>query len=441
MAARIGIGLVGCGVVGEALARMLLEQRAEIAARTGLEFELRHVVVRDPAKRRGVQLPGGVVGPDTAAMLADRDVRIVVELMGGTDRAREMVLSALSSGKDVVTANKALLAVHGREVFAAARAAGRCVAFEAAVAGGIPLIESVRRGLIGNDIEAAYGILNGTCNYILTRMLDNNASYAHALAEAQRLGYAEADPTLDVDGTDSAHKLTILASIAMRRSCELARVRVSGIAGIELIDLASGRELGYVCKLLATARQYEDGLDLTVEPTFVPKEHPLAAVAGPFNAVSVYGSAAGHTFYYGRGAGGAPTASAVLSDMIEVASGNAGRVFAQLAVLPDQTPPPAYRPAGETVARHYLRIGLADRPGGIGRIASTLGAEGISIATITQHEPPRNGGVHVVPVIVTTHPVKRCAVDRAIRSMTAVDGVVSRPVCIPVFSDPGGGAG
>lgn len=438
---RIGIGLMGCGVVGEEVARILLEEQRELCARTGMGIDLRHVVVRDRSKARKVKLPGGVLSGDASAMLADPQTQIVVELMGGTDSARDVTLRAFRAGKDVVTANKAMLAVHGREVFAAARAAGRCVAFEAAVAGGIPLIESVRRGLIANEIEAAYGILNGTCNYILTRMLDNSASYAHALGEAQRLGYAEADPTLDVDGTDSAHKLTILASIAMRRSCELSRVRVSGIAGIELIDLTSGQELGYVCKLLASVRRYDDGIDMTVEPTFVPGAHPLAAVSGPFNAVSVYGSAAGHTFFYGRGAGGLPTASAVISDIVDVATGNAGRVFSQLAVLPDQTPPPNYRQTGETVARHYLRIGLLDRPGGIGRIASTLGGQGISIATITQHEPPKNGGVHVVPVIVTTHPVKRSAVDRAIGAMTGVEGVVARPVCIPVFSDPIGAAG
>lgn len=436
MTTRIGIGLVGCGTVGECVARILTEGASELGARSGLEFELRHVVVRDAGKKRRLSLPAGVVAQDPAAMLADPQTHILVELMGGTLDARKVTLAALQAGKDVVTANKALLAERGREVFAAARSAGRCVAFEAAVAGGIPLMEAVRRGLIANDIEAAYGILNGTCNYILTRMLDNHASYAHALEEAQRLGYAEADPTLDVDGTDSAHKLTILASIAMRRSCELSRVRAGGITGIELIDLDAGQELGYVCKLLAAARRYDDGIDLTVEPTFVPLSHPLAAVKGPFNAVSIYGSAAGHTFYYGRGAGGMPTASAVISDIVEVATGNARRTFEQLVVLPDQTATPVYRPAGETVARHYLRIGLMDRPGGIGRIASTLGAERISIATITQHEPPRNGGVHTVPVIVTTHPVKRSAIDRAIGAMAGVDGVVGQPVCIPVFEDP-----
>ncbi len=438
MANQIGVGILGFGTVGQAVARILLEDATALEARIGLRLELRHVVARDLTKPREVALHPGVLSDDSAAMLADDSTHIVVELIGGVTDARTLTFSALKAGKDVVTANKALLATAPREVFAAARSANRCIAFEASVAGGIPIIESVRRGLIANRIDAVHGILNGTCNYILTRMLDERVGYPEVLAEAQRLGYAEADPTLDVDGADSAHKLAILASIAMRQSCKLDRVQVDGITSIELIDLAAGQELGYVCKLLASARRFDDGLELSVGPTFVPRDHPLAAVAGPFNAISVYGSAAGHAFFYGRGAGGMPTASAVVSDLIDTALGNARRTFEQLVVLPDQTPPATYRAAGESIARHYLRIGLLDRPGGIGRIAAALGAEGISIATITQHEPPRNGATHIVPVIVTTHPVKRIAIDRAVAAMTTIKGVVSRPVCIGMLDDATG---
>lgn len=434
MADRIGIGILGFGTVGQAVARILLDDAAAMEARTGLRLELRHVVARDLTKPRELTLPADVLSADPSRMFSDCKTQIVVELIGGVDRAKELIRAALQAGKDVVTANKALLATAPREVFSAARAAGHCIAFEASVAGGIPIIESVRRGLVANRIDAVHGILNGTCNYILTRMLDDGISYAEVLADAQRLGYAEADPTLDVDGIDSAHKLTILASIAMRQSCELDRVHVEGITSIELIDLEEGRDLGYVCKLLASARRHDDGLEMTVAPTFVSRGHPLAAVSGPFNAISVYGSAAGHAFFYGRGAGGMPTASAVISDIVDTAIGNTRRTFEQLVVLPDQTPPATYRPVGESIARHYLRIGLLDRPGGIGRIAAALGAEGISIATITQHEPPRNGATHIVPVIVTTHPVKLINVNRAVSAMARIEGVVGRPVCIPVLA-------
>jgi homoserine dehydrogenase len=253
MPTDLGIAIAGCGTVGAALAKMLLEGGHALTARTGLRFELRHVIVRDAAKSRGIFLSPGLVATDESKALADPQVKVFVELIGGADRARDLTLAALAAGKDVVTANKALLAHHGAELFAAARRAGRCIAFEAAVAGGVPLIESIRRGLIANEIDAVYGILNGTCNFILTRMLENQASYAHALAEAQRLGYAEADPRLDVDGIDSAHKLAVLASIATRRACALDKIPVIGISNVDLIDLTAAVELGYACKLLARA--------------------------------------------------------------------------------------------------------------------------------------------------------------------------------------------
>ena len=414
------------------MARMLVVDADALAARTGLRFEMRQILVRDAKKSRATVSPA-LITTDAAKLFADPQVKIFVELIGGTDRARELILAALSAGKDVVTANKALLAHHGAELFSAARGTGRCIAFEAAVCGGVPLIESVRRGLVANEIDAVYGILNGTCNFILTRMLEHRASYAHALTEAQRLGYAEADPRLDVEGIDSAHKLAVLASLAMRRSCALDRIPVAGIADIDLVDLTAAHELGYACKLLAIARRCDEGLELSVRPTFIPLAHPLANVGGPFNAVSVYGSAVGHTLFYGRGAGGMPTASAVLSDIVDVATGNAGRTFAQLAVLPDQTPSPTYRSAGETIAPHYLRINLLDRPGGIGRIATALGAEGISIASIIQREPPHAADGGIVPVIVTTHPAKHEAVERALAAVATFDAVVGKPVCIPML--------
>lgn len=435
MIPTVGIGILGCGAVGTQVARILLTEGDELARRCGIQFQLRHVVVRNLAAPRDVALSPGVLSNDPRRILADPQTHVVIELAGGATLAREFILAALATGKHVVTANKALLALHGREIFAAARAARTCVAFEAAVAGGIPLIESVRRGLVANRIDTIVGILNGTSNFILTRMLENNASYAHALAEAQRLGYAEADPTLDVEGIDAAHKLTILASLGMRCAVEFGRVATRGISGIQLGDLTAADELGYACKLLAIARNDAAGMDLSVQPAFVPKTHPLAAVHGPFNAVSVYGHHVGHTFYFGRGAGGEPTASAVIADLIDVALGNAARIAERLAVLPDVCPPPAYRPPGESVSPFYIRLGLSDQPGGIGRIATALGEESISIATIVQHEPPQTRSAAAVPVIVTTHPAQERAVRDALEKIARLDVVLERPISIRILDD------
>jgi len=435
MTQRIGIGLVGCGSVGSAVATLLLSQRKALAARTGLDLELRHVVVRDPAKKRAVDLQRDVLTNNAEDLFTDDQTHIVVELIGGVDVAEDLIRRALRSGKDVVTANKALLAVAGGELFSAARQAGRCIAFEAAVGGGIPLIESILRGLIANEIDAVFGILNGTCNYILTRMLAAGIGYTEALSEAQRLGLAEADPTLDVDGTDTTHKLAILASLAMRKACRFEQVNVRGIRDLEVTDLLAGDELGYVCKLLAIARHHDDGLDLTVQPTFIRKTHPLASVTGPFNAVSVYGHAVGHTLFYGRGAGGMPTASAVVADIVDVASGNAGRTFSQFAVLGDQTPPATYRPAGENESPFYLRVGLLDRPGGMGKIATLLGRQGISIASLVQHEPHETQAAGGVPVVVTTRPAKDRRIQTAIAAINSLEVVTGGVVCIPVLDE------
>ncbi len=431
----IGIGLIGCGVVGSEVARILLQESNDLVARTGLTLELRHVLVRDKAKPRAVDLPAGLLRDTIEPLLNDDLTSIIVELAGGEDGAKGMALSALGAGKNLVTANKSLLANHGPELFAAARRANQCIAFEAAVAGGIPLIESIRRGLVANRIDAIFGILNGTCNYILTKMLDDTASFAHALAQAQRLGYAEQDPTLDVDGTDSAHKLAVLTSIAMRQQCRPDQIRTRGISDIALTDLVAADELGYACKLLAIARRHNGELELCVQPTFVPQSHPLAAVGGPFNAVSVYGSNVGHTLFYGPGAGGRATASAVVADIIDVAIGNALRTFEHLAATPDQTQPAAIRPAGGNESPFYVRVGLVDRPGGIGRIATLMGEQDISIATIVQHEPAEERSSGIVPVVVTTHTVKESRVWQALSLMEPLDIVVDKPVCIPLLNE------
>jgi len=432
---KVGISLVGCGAVGSGVLRILEREGEALSQRTGLRFEVRRVLVRDPKKPRDVSLPSDVFCFDPEALFGDAGCEIIIEAAGGLDIGRTGIECGVAAGKDVVTANKALLALHGSELFAVAREAGRCIAFEASVAGGIPVIQAVRRGLIGNRIDAIYGILNGTCNFILTTMLAQRVPYEIALQEAQRLGYAEADPTLDVGGMDSAHKLAILASIAMRERCEFERIQIRGVAELAVDDLLAARELGYVCKLLASATHHDDGLDMEVQPTFVAMTHPLASVMGPFNAVSVYGDAVGHTLYYGRGAGGVATASAIVADLVDVATGNARQTFYGLRVLPDQTQPPRYRPAGENASRYYIRIDLKDRPGGIGKVASCLGEHGINIAAVMQHEHRTDRGDGTVPVIVTTRMAKKRVIEDALEEMAYIEDVVGTPVAIPVFNE------
>jgi len=430
-----GVALIGWGTVGQGVLALLRDRRDELAGRTSVRFELRHVIDKDLTTPRDVPAPPEVLGDDYARVLADEQTHAVVELVGGTGAAKQIILEALAAGKDVVTANKALLAHHGRELFAAARRAGRCIAFEASCGGGIPLVESIRRGLAANRITALYGILNGTCNYILTSMLDRGIDYADALAEAQQHGYAEADPTLDVSGTDAAHKLTILASIAFGTAVDLERVEVAGIDCLELTDLTAARELGYRMKLLAIGERDETGVALRVHPALVPVDHPLASVAGPFNAVSVYGDAAGHTLYYGRGAGRMPTASAVVADLIDVAIGNAGRTFERLHVLPDVTEAPAYRAAEQIESRYYVRIMLPDQPGMMAQVTRVFGDHQISLSAVAQHEVDEHQPGRIVPVVVTTHHTPGGTMQRALRELKQLEVVAAEPVCVPVVDE------
>src|SRR5439155_1879749 len=322
--------LIGCGTVGGGVARLRLEHRERLAARAGRPLVLRRVVVRDRAKPRSVALPGELVTTDLRSVLTDPDVQVAVELVGGVEWARQAVFELLEAGKDVVTANKALLALHGAEVFECARRHGRAIAFEASVAGGVPIIAALAQGLAANQIVALQGILNGTCNFILTRMSEQGQSYAEALAEAQRHGYAEADPTLDVDGTDSIHKLVILAQIAFGVAVPPQALDRRGITEIQEIDIRYAGELGYTIKLLAEAWLDQQQLALHVSPVLLRHQTPLAQVRGAYNAIHVVGDAVGDTLYYGQGAGPMPTASAVVADLIDMAGGRAQRTFQSL---------------------------------------------------------------------------------------------------------------
>ena len=429
----VKIALIGLGTVGSGVARILLEKAENISRKTSLRLELAHVVDTDLTRPRPVKLPAGLLHDNLDKVLSDDTVSIAVELVGGTTIAAEITKKLLQSGKDVVTANKALLAERGPEIYAVARQHQRCVAFEASCCGGIPVIGAIRTGLAANTVNAMYGIVNGTCNYILTAMTKDAAQYSTALKEAQQAGFAEADPTLDVNGADSAHKLAILAGLAFGRTVNYYDIPVQGIDKIDLADINYGREMGYVMKLLAIAEQNEKGLSLRVHPAFVDHDHPLAQVSGSFNAVSIFGDAVGHTSYYGRGAGMMPTASAVVADIIDVAQGKAGRFFAAAPGLGRDAEPAALCPAEEISSRFYLRLSVADQPGVIAQIGKVLGDRNISISGVLQHE---GKSAHHVPVVIMTHLARQGDMDQALQELTKLPVVKEDAVCIHVVTPP-----
>ncbi|MFB3891460.1 MAG: homoserine dehydrogenase [Phycisphaerae bacterium] len=433
---RTGVAIVGCGTVGGAVATLLMRDQPILRARVGPVLELRHIVDVNFDNARRLGLDESLFRKDLDDALRDGAVGVVVELVGGTTFAREVIARSVTAGRHVVTANKALLAHHGCELWAQARKAGVCIAFEASCGGGIPIIRALYDGLIANRIDALYGIVNGTCNYILTSMTQRGASYADALAEAQKAGLAEADPTLDVAGIDSAHKLAILASLAFGRQVDFESIPVEGIDSLQISDVVTGGELGYVVKLLAIAQRQGDGLSLRVRPVFISKEHPLAWVSGPFNAISVYGHATGHTMYYGRGAGGGPTSSAVVADLVSVATGTAQRAFEQLRIWPDQSPRANQLPIEAVRSRYYLRMMAQDRPGVLGQIATILGRHGISISAVLQHERQASGGAsNGVPVIITTHQAVEGDVRRALAEVDALEAIKGKSTCIGIADE------
>jgi homoserine dehydrogenase len=430
-----GVAIVGCGTVGGATATLLTRDAPLLAERLGAGLELRHVVDVDFSHARELGLDEKLFREDLSEALADEQVGVVAELIGGTDVARKVTEQSLRAGKHVVTANKALLAHHGAELLALARECGVCIGFEASCGGGIPIVRALTDGLIANRIDALFGIVNGTCNYILTEMTQQGAAYADALAQAQAGGLAEADPTLDVSGVDSAHKLAILAALAFARKMDFDAIPVEGIDTLRALDVGYGQELGYVIKLLAIAQRRSDGLSLRVRPAFISREHPLAWVSGPFNAVSVYGHATGHTMYYGRGAGDMPTGSAVVSDIAAIAMGTTARQFERLALWPDQAAPADQLPAEAIRSRYYLRMMAEDRPGVLAQIADILGRHDISIRSVLQHEPPAAAADEGVPVVITTHTAVEGGLRKAIAEVDALDVIKADTVCIGIVDE------
>ena len=432
---HIKIGLAGFGTVGSGVAKILLEKADAIKDRTGIRLELARVVDLDTTSSRPVELPTGLLSDDMEAMLGDDSIDIAVELIGGTGVAKDIQLKMLTAGKDVVTANKALLAKHGNELYDCAHKNNRCIAFEASCAGGIPIISAIRTGLAANRIDALYGIVNGTCNYILSNMTEAGMDFKTALAQAQQKGYAEADPTLDINGGDSAHKLAIMASIAFGYEIKLEDIYVEGIENVHIDDIRYAGEMGYVLKLLAIGqRDDDDRVLLRVHPSFISKENALARVNGPFNAVSVFGDAVGETMYYGRGAGMMPTASAVVADIIEVACGNSKTTFRQQKIKPRQDIASLIELIGNLTCRFYLRIMAKDEAGVFARYGKILGDHNISISGALQHEGI--GPDNTVPVVIVTHLTQQKNMFAALVDLAQTDLLSVDPVCIRIVDIP-----
>jgi len=431
----VKVGIVGFGTIGCGVAKLLTENADSIAARTGLRLELACVVDTDTTSERPVKLPEGVLTDDLSSLLNDNTIGIGVETVGGTDIAKDIQLRMLEAGKDVVTANKALLAEHGNELYRAAHKYGRCIAFEASCAGGIPIVSAIRTGLSANNITAMYGIVNGTCNYILSNMTSKNEDFYEALAQAQEKGYAEADPTLDVSGGDSAHKLAILGSIAFGCEIALEDIFVEGIDGISKDDIRYGTEMGYCLKLLAIGQKdAQNRISLRVHPCFIARENSLARVEGPFNAVSIFGSAVGQVMYYGRGAGMMPTASAVVSDIIDVALGNSATTFRQLNMRSRSETAPFIEKIDNIVSRFYIRIMCKDKPGVIAQWSKVLADNQISISGAIQHED--TGPDNTVPVVIATHTTMQKNITAALEGMEKLDVIGGKPVCIRIVDIP-----
>ncbi len=419
----VKIGLLGLGTVGGGVTHVLARNAEEISRRAGREILISHAAARNldttTARTAGIKLTG-----EALEVVNDPDISIIVELLGGYEPARSLVLRALANGKHVVTANKALIAKHGNEIFAAAQAAGTMVGFEAAVAGGIPIIKAIREGLAGNRLEWVAGIINGTANFILTEMRDKGRDFPDVLAEAQALGYAEADPTFDVEGIDAAHKLTILASIAFGIPLQFDKVYIEGISRITREDVAYAEQLGYRIKHLGIARRDERGAQLRVHPTLIPQRQLLASVSGVMNAVLVRGDAVGQSLFYGAGAGAEPTASAVVADIIDVVrtlTVDPDNRVPHLAFQPDALSDLPVLPMTEVETCYYLRLQAVDRSGVLADVTRILADRDISIEAVLQKEPPP--GARDVPIILLTYRVREQRMNEAIAAIEALDSI------------------
>ena len=425
---QIGVGILGFGTVGAGVADGLLKHRELMAKRLGVDIVLRKIADLDIETDRGVAVPREMLTTDAAGVIADPEVQIVVETIGGTGVAKKFVLDAIESKKCVVTANKKLLAEYGREIFDAAAKNGVDIYFGASVGGGIPIIRVLREGLAGNGIESIHGILNGTCNYILTRMENEGLPFDEVLKDAQRLGYAEADPSLDIDGFDTAHKACILAALAYGFQPKVSDVNVEGIRHLAAEDVKYAADSGYRIKLLARVARDGDEVEVAVSPTLVPKTHMLASVNDAFNAAWVKGDMSDYTMYYGRGAGREPTASTVVGDIGDIARNLAHGETRYTRGVPSYGEGNVrLRAAGDIASRFYIRFMVADRVGAFGTIATTLGRNNVSFSDANSQKSGK-GVAGFVPVVVLTHEVKASDLDRALAEIEASGVVGAKPV-------------
>lgn len=428
---KIKVGIIGFGTVGTGTARILLENKEIIREKTGLEIELHKIADLDIERDRGISVPSGLLTTDAMGdIIENPDIHIVVELIGGINPAKEFILKAIQNGKYVITANKALLATNGTEIFEEAKARGVAIGYEASVAGGIPVIKVIKEGLVANRILSIYGIINGTSNYILTRMLEERIEFQDALREAQRLGYAEADPTFDIEGIDTAHKLTLLASLSFGIPLSYEKVYTEGIIGITAQDIEFAMELGYKIKLLAIAKAADGEVEIRVHPTMIPENYLISKVDGVLNAVYVMGDAVGETLYYGRGAGDMPTGSAVVSDVVDIARKISSRcnLSEDIQFIGKQRHL-RIRSMGEIKSKYYFRFTAIDRPGVLSKISGVLGKHKISIAAVIQKGRSIGGAV---PLVLLTHRALESDVQEAIKEIDTLDVVADKTMLIRV---------
>jgi homoserine dehydrogenase len=425
----VNVGIIGFGIVGSGTAKILLENMDILKERLGFAINLKRIADLDTERDRGIRIPEGVLTKDVNMIFDDPDIHIVVELIGGIRTAKDFIQKAIQKGKHVVTANKALLATEGAEIFRAAREAGVEVGFEASVAGAIPIIKVMKESLIANRIKAIYGIINGTSNYILTKMTDEHVEFLDALKEAQALGYAEADPTLDIEGIDTAHKLTILSTLAYGIPLSYNSVHIEGITEIATQDISFASELGYKVKLLAITKETDGEIELRVHPTMLPKDYLIAKVDGPFNAIYVDGDATGSTLYYGRGAGSVPTGSAVVSDIADIARNIRNNAVGRVPTIPTTSGDITIKKIDDVLSRYYFRFSAIDKPGVLSKISGILGNYNISIASVIQKG--RKVG-EAVPLVVLTHEAKEKNVRQAIGEIDVLPVVMDKTVFIRV---------
>jgi homoserine dehydrogenase len=431
----INVGLLGCGTVGTGVAKLLIENQALLRSRVGAELRLKNIADIDTRRDRGLDLAPGVMVPDALPVVDDPEIDIIIEMIGGEGIARELILKAIQNGKQVVTANKALLAIHGNALFAAAAAAGVDLAFEASVGGCMPIIKTLRESLVANRIHAMTGILNGTCNYILTKISEDGSPFQEALAEAQKNGFAEADPTLDVEGFDTAHKLALLTALAFGMEINYEDITIEGISKITPQDIGFAADFGYRVKLLAIGKDRGSTVEARVHPTMIPEDNILSSVGGSLNAITVSADAVGDILLSGRGAGMLPTASAVLSDVVDIArnlvNGAPGRVPA-LSYQRDQIRRVPLLPIEELTTHYYFRFAALDRPGVLSKISGILGSHEISLKSVHQKGRKTNGAV---PIVMLTHRAREADVKQALAEIAFLDVVSDRPVVIRIEDD------